>query len=175
LHKTLTLVCASLLVAGCAPNLNEEVMPSFTDGMPDGAIGEMHTTVIRTFARTGTREDGRDKFTEYVDVPCSIRGEGYTAQIISPGQVSMPVFLGAPPVAAVTCSSGETQVTQALEPLDLTLEDGGNTGAMVGGGGILPMLIGRAIASSKPKEERRNSYGLTRVNLPAIPADGRTK
>ena len=129
-----------LAVSGCMSYAPIETPPqtvAFTSKTAQTRVASYSTVAIRASQKTGKDEQ------EVLGASCAIKGNGYTARVITPAQVELPTYLGKTDPVQVTCKAAERTASETLEPYNATLARLSSTSSS---GGLLGAVISGAVS-----------------------------
>lgn len=136
--KKFALIAVALVVAGCENGMDITTTPvlmDFTDQTAATTISGYSNVNVRAWVNA----DGNKS--ELQNVPCTLTGTGFSAELATPSVVSIPVYLGIGNTkhVIVSCTyEGETVSVQAL-PYNDTVQQ--RASAVQAGFGLVGALI----------------------------------
>lgn len=151
LKKIITLATCVMLGACAEYQTAKPVDVVFNAKQQQGLRG-YHPTAIRAFNGTATQK------TEIVGAPCEVTGSGFSAKIVTPAAVNIPVYGLRSKALYVKCSFNGQELDKSVPPLNLTEQKALANGAS---GGLLGVIVvGAVVAGRKNKEQDEYGYNV---------------
>ena len=159
-----------LLNACSAPAMNITSKPvgiqKSTEYISEG-VTEIQPVEVRTYSRPeGTSQDQ-----EIADITCEVKGRGYSAEVITPGIVNIPVYGQKSSSVSAHCNSATLAGTGVGQIVNFDLEQRQAATQNAGiYGGFVGSIIASGIASGmKAREGDRFAYKTVAVKLISKP------
>jgi len=141
-----TLGSVLLLTACSAAKMNITSKPvgvQQTAGYVSTGITETQPLEVRTYQKV------EDSLKEVQKVNCELKGRGFTAKVITPGIVNIPVYGKGSPAVTTYCTSNDLAGTKSALIANLDLQTRKASTANAGAtGGLLGALIATAVSAN---------------------------
>lgn len=120
--RTFALIAVGAMLSGCMKLAPIETPPqqvTFASKSAASKPKELQQTEIRTVA-SSTPGKAADK--EILGAKCRLQSEGYTANIVTPTYVMLPVYTGRSSPMTMTCQGDGSKVAKTYNQQNLTLQ-----------------------------------------------------
>lgn len=155
--QIITIAATLGLLAGCAPTTQtaKPIDVRYTSNEARKVFG-FHPMTVRTFQK---QTDGPKA--EVTNVPCTLKGSGFSASFTTPVVVNVPVYGLASRAIQTTCTFDGVEKSFTSKPVNLTESKAVSSG---GAGGLLGALIVAAAVSAR-KDRNTDEYGYSPVSF----------
>ena len=153
--KKLIAITACLLVSACADFKTAKPADIKFNSKQQAGVRGYHPMPVRAFVGSATADK------EITGVPCEVTGSGFSARVVTPAAVNVPVYGLRSKAIYVECTYNGQVKDVSLAAVNITENKALANGAS---GGLLGVIIvGAVVAGRKNKDQ--DEYGYNAANM----------